>query len=99
VIAPLGIGPSGSLFYLGQRNAVAEDPAALQDYIKQASEHYRVFRVTPNVPLAPDPQPVPVLRPRGTGHTEMELYPALKRLRQAILDQYGGPHKELDTHV
>ena len=40
-----------------------------------------------------------MLRVRGTGHTEMELYPALKRLRQAILDEYGGPHKELDTHV
>jgi hypothetical protein len=97
VIAPLGIGPSGSLFYLGQRNAVAEDPALLEAYIKEPP--YRVFRVTPDVQLAPDPQPVPVLRPRGTGHTEMELYPALKRLRQAILDQYGGPHKELDTHV
>ena len=29
----------------------------------------------------------------------MELYPALKRLRKAILEQYAGPHKELDTHV
>jgi hypothetical protein len=50
------------------------------------------------VPLGSDPEPIPVLRVRGTGYTEMELYPALKRLRQAILEEYGGPHKELDTH-
>jgi hypothetical protein len=98
VIASLGLGPGeGSIFYTAQRNAVAKDPAALEAYIKDPP--YRVFRVTPDVPLAPDPEPVPVLRVRGTGHTEMELYPALKRLRQAILEEYGGPHKELDTHV
>jgi len=97
VIAPLGIGPTGSMFYLGQRNAMAEDPAALEEFIKVPP--YRVFRVTPNIPLAPDPEPVPVLRVRGTGHTEMQLYPALKRLRKAILEAYGGPRKELDTHV
>lgn len=49
--------------------------------------------------MAPNPEPVPILRVRGTGHTEMELYPALKRLRQAILKQYSEPHKELDTHI
>lgn len=97
VIAPLGIGPSGSAFYMGQRNAMPQEPAALEDYIKNPP--YRVFRVTPKVHLAPNPEPVPVLRVRGTGHTEMDLYPALKRLRKAILEQYAGPHKELDTHV
>ena len=56
--------------------------------------------VTPNQPLADDPEPVPVLRVRGTGHTEMPLYPSLKRLRQAILDRYAGmPATELDTSV
>jgi len=97
VIAPLGIGPSGSVFYMAQRNAMPQEPAALEDYIKNPP--YRVFRVTPKVHLSPDPEPVPVLRVRGTGHTEMDLYPALKRLRKAILEQYAGPHKELDTHV
>jgi hypothetical protein len=39
------------------------------------------------VPLiGDDPEPVPILRVRGTGHTEMELYRSLKKLRQAILD-------------
>ena len=31
-----------------------------------------------------------MLRVQGTGHTEMELFPAVKRLRQAILDKYAG---------
>ena len=62
------------------------------------------MRVTPNQQLAEqlgaDPERVPVLRVRGTGQTEMDLYPALKQLRQAILDRHvGKPYKELDTHV
>lgn len=103
VIAPLGIGPKGSLIFLLHRVTIAEDPDALIDYIKNPP--YRVFRVTPNPvgatpALEPDPQPVPILRVRGTGHTEMELYPALKRLREAILKEYAGtPHLMLDTHV
>ena len=44
VIAPLGIGPSGSAFYMAQRNAMPQDQAALEDYIKNPP--YRVFRVT-----------------------------------------------------
>jgi hypothetical protein len=97
VIAPLGIGQSGSIFYMVQRSAMPQEPAALENYIKNPP--YRVFRATPKVHLAPNPEPVPILRVRGTGNTEMELYPALKRLRKAILEQYAGPHKELDTHV
>jgi hypothetical protein len=103
VIAPLGVGQGGSLLYLLHRVTIAEDPDALIDYIKQPP--YKIFRVTPILAgmepqFDPDPQPVPVLRVRGTGHTEMELYPALKRLRQAILNAYTGyNYKLLDTHV
>lgn len=103
VIAPLGVGPEGSLMYLLHRVTIAEDPDALLDYIKDPP--YRIFRVTPGplVPepqLAANPQPVPVLRVRGTGYTEMELYPALKRLREAIIKEHAGlPHRVLDTHV
>jgi len=100
VIAPLGIGAEGSWFYMAHRVAVPADGDELQTYVQEASERYEVFRVTPEKELVPDPEPVPVLRVRGTGHTEMELYPALKRLRQAILEQYAGkPHKELGTKV
>jgi hypothetical protein len=99
VIAPLGDGEqAGSTFYFAHRIAVPERQADLECYVKFPP--YAVFRATPNVRLAADPKPVPVLRPRGTGHTEMDLYPALQRLRDAILNQYGNmPYKELDTKV
>ena len=100
VIAPMVVGDQGSWFALGHRVAVAEDPDALQRYERYPP--YRVFRVSPNDLLARrlgnDPEPVPILRPRGTGRTEMELYPALKRLRQAILDRYGEG-QELDSKI
>lgn len=98
VIAPLGYGPTGSVLYMGHRVAGAADAAAVEAYIKDPP--YRVFRVSPPADLPDDPQPVPTLRVKGTGKTEMELYPALKRLRQAILDTYASrPTTELDTAI
>jgi hypothetical protein len=104
VIGPLGKGSQGSVFAFGHRVALADDQAELLDYAKNAPENFAVFRVTPNDRLAEElkdhPEPVPVLRIRGTGHTEMALYPSLKKLRQAILNAYAGkPDKELDTKV
>ena len=50
-----------------------------------------------------DAEPVPVLRVRGTGHTEMWLYPRLKTLRAwpswPTSAGFGTPYKELDTKV
>jgi hypothetical protein len=66
---------------------VPTDKAALETYLKQPP--YKVFRVMPKEPLPADPEPVPVLRVRGTGHTEMALCPSLKKLRQAILTEYA----------
>jgi hypothetical protein len=98
VIAPLGAGDEGSWLAFGHRVAVPFDKTAVENYARNPP--YKVFRVTPNQPLKDDPEPVPVLRTRGTGHTEMALYPSLKKLRQAILDANGGkPVKELDTKV
>jgi hypothetical protein len=98
VIAPLGIGDKGSWLAFGHRVAVPLDKPAVEAYARNPP--YKVFRVTPNEQLAEDPEPVPVLRVRGTGHTEMELWPAVQRLRQAILKKYSGvPVKELDTKV
>ena len=58
-----------------------------------------VFRVRPKVAFDPAPLPAPVLRTRGTGHTEMDLYPTLQKLRQAVLDTHGSGYKasDLDT--
>ena len=104
IIAPLGLGSKGSWFYTAHRAAVPNPDAKqlLEEYVKHPP--YAVFRVTPDEALAAqlgnDQEPPPVLRVRGTGHTEMALYPALKRLRQAILNQYAGQsYKELDTKV
>ena len=98
VIAPLGVGAEGSWFALIHRLAVTLDPTAVENYARNPP--YQVWRITPDQPLADDPEPVPVLRVRGTGHTEMPLYPSLKALRQAILDRYAGmPAKELDTSI
>ena len=116
VIAPLGVSRDGEeASWLGfvHRVAVPEDSTALEEYIKNPP--YKLFRVTPVDPatgkvgmepvLAPDPEPVPVLRVRGTGHTEMELWPAVQRLRKAILEVHGtdgkcdGECNELETHV
>jgi hypothetical protein len=90
-IAPLGIGPTGSIFVTVQRNAVALVPEnVLKEYVERSlieppEYPYRAFRLSPEVALAPDPYPVPRLRVHGTGQTEMDLYAAQQRLRQAIL--------------
>ena len=90
VIAPLGIGPKDTIFTFATRNSVPASSADITEYIVNANDHMKAFRVTPlNAqgelqvePVFPDdPEPVPVLRTQGTGHTEMELYQALKSLR------------------
>jgi hypothetical protein len=98
VVAPLGAGEKGSWFAFPHRIAASLDRPALEAYLTNSP--YAVFRVKPNQPLQGDPEPVPILRVRGTGHTEMELYPSLKQLRDAILDSYAGmPAEELDTKI
>ena len=92
-IAPLGLGARGSFF--GTASRVADPPdeeakAALEEWVKLTLTPYnpfRAFRVTPVEELDINPYPAPILRVRGTGHTEMDLYPAMKELRKAILDQ------------
>jgi len=49
-----------------------------------------VFRVTPVTPAAVDPYPMPRLRVRGAGVTEIDLMDDLDDLRQAILAKYSG---------
>ena len=112
-IVPLGIGPQGTIFVTAARAAVADDQGAMNDYIINANEYIKAFRLTPvddpsqppgPEPVLPaDPEPVPILRVKGTGHTEMELWPAAQKLREAILRKYANdPHydfKELDTKI
>jgi hypothetical protein len=100
-IAPLGYGPSGSFLLTAQRYAVPSNKTLFEDYVRRSMDDvpdngpYRVFRVSPQKMLAPDPYPAPILRVRGTGQTEIDLYPALKSLSKAILAKEGKPYKEL----
>jgi hypothetical protein len=94
VIAPLGIGPAGSILVTLQRNAVPANKDEFEEYVRRSipgdplyDPPYRAFRLSPVEELAADPFPVPTLRVRGTGQSELDLLPALKSLRQAILDK------------
>jgi len=77
--------------------------AAIKEYQQKVTDPnlspLRVYRVRPKTEFPSDPLPAPVLRTRGTGQTEMDLYPAMETLRQAILDSYenGFNAEELDT--
>ncbi len=72
---------------------------AMEDYMNQTQVVLRV--ALPNAqPEQLDPYPVPKLRVRGTGQTELDLMPAVDELRKAILNEYAGrEYKELTTEV
>ncbi len=82
----MGLGDGTDLFGFVSRIAVPRDRNELDAYIKDPGSV--VFRLTPKVTMRPEPFPVPALRVRGTGKTELDLLPAVEELRQAILAQY-----------
>jgi hypothetical protein len=82
-------------FLLLWRSAIAVGgDAAMKQYQQKVADPnlspLRVFRVRPKAEFTRDPLPAPVLRTRGTGHTEMDLYPTMEKLRQAILARYSA---------
>ena len=94
----------GDQFLFLMRTAIAVGgDAAMSRYKAEMTDPavapLRVFRVRPVTESKADPLPAPVLRARGTGRTEMDLVPAMERLRLAILARYGGEFDaaELDT--
>jgi hypothetical protein len=93
-------------FLFLMRTAIAVGgEAAMNEYkqmvINPSLSPLRVFRVRPGTEFPSDPLPAPVLRTRGTGQTEMDLYPTMEKLRQAILARYsaGFDAEELDTFL
>ncbi len=58
-----------------------------------------IFRLTPRKTMASKPFPVPELRVRGTGKTELDLLPAVEELRQAILAKYENLHATEIPHL
>lgn len=93
-------------FLFLMRTAIAVGgEAAIKEYQDKVTDPnlspLKVFRVRPRNEFPNDPLPAPVLRTRGTGQTEMDLYPTMEKLRKAILAQYGPDFnaEELDTFL
>jgi hypothetical protein len=91
-------------FLFLMRTALAEGGESVMNEYKQRVvdpnlSPLKVFRVRPRTEFPSDPLPAPVLRTRGTGRTEMDLYPTMEKLRQAILTRHGAGFnaEELDT--
>ncbi len=90
-------GEDADVFRIGMRNAIwlegQED--AGNSYIMNAPQTQHLFRVTPRTPApdrGSDPFPMPPLRIRGTGHTEMYLWNKLAELRKNIVAANPGLH-------
>ena len=97
-----GYGSADQFLFL-MRTALAVGGNAVIDKYKNdvlTGKVMQVFRVRPKVQSAPHPLPAPVLRTRGTGHTEMDLFPVMEKLRQAILSRFSSyAAEELDTSL
>ncbi|MCX6005415.1 MAG: hypothetical protein NT082_07080 [Chloroflexi bacterium] len=94
----MGLEGSVDLFGFVSRVAVPSDKNELDAYIKDPGSV--VLRLTPKAPVTLDPFPVPTLRVRGTGKTELDLLPAVEELRHAILSKYENLQAtELPTYV
>jgi len=88
----LGEGDTADELTLKLRIGMAEPghQPALDAYVKSAESTVSVFRLTPTKPAAADPFPVPALRVRGTGQTEMDLMRGVERLRAGIIAANPG---------
>ena len=84
----LGYGETADEFWIHMRNLVWQNQADGDAYI--ANPPLQVFRVTPRTPADPDPFPMPRLRVKGTGQTEMGLLNKLTELRASIIAANSG---------
>jgi len=93
----LGIDQSDDSCAFALRMAT-DDPSqpAVHAYMEDPGTVWRLTpkKVTPANKL--DPYPVPKLRVRGTGKTELDLLPAVEDLRRAILDYYTPAYAPTD---
>jgi hypothetical protein len=108
-ILQLGVDKAGQpvtkdVFLIVNRMSMFTDDDAGKAYVDAlanadvSKRPLRVFRVTPGAGGALSPFPVPPLRVRGTGESELKMAPALARLRQAILDTYEGAYDYTEYH-
>lgn len=83
----MGFNERDDSFMLLHRVALFQDAAAGEAYMNRS---FPVLRLTPKTVMPADPFPVPTLAVRGSGNTsEIDLLPALDRLRDAILARHG----------
>ncbi len=75
---------------IAMRIGSSDHQDAIDSYIQQAQETLKIFRLTPRTHTVADPFPVPRLRIRGTGQTEMDLMNKLGQLRQGIIAANPG---------
>lgn len=86
----LGHSETGDEFRINLRTARFEDPRAGNRYIESAPDNLHLFRVTPRTPAIANPFPMPPLRVRGTGESEMRLMNKLAELRAGIIAANPG---------
>jgi hypothetical protein len=84
----LGHGDTADEFIIAVRNAMWQNQTDGDAYMQNPP--LSVFRVTPRVQATASTFPVPHLRVRGTGQTEMDLMKTLGLLRQGILASNSG---------
>jgi hypothetical protein len=86
----LGYGETADDLRILARNGIWLDEAAGEASMNNPP--ISVFRVTPRTPATSDPFPIPPLRIRGTGHSEMALLNKLNELRQRIIAAHPALH-------
>lgn len=97
-VTHLGIDAQADQFNFLHRVFRPEDEGALDAYMNKPQVALRATLTN----AQSDPFPVPALRVRGTGQTEMDWMPAVEELRKAILarnDSEGLVATELTTEV
>jgi hypothetical protein len=109
-ILQLGVDAAGQpvthdVFLIVNRMSMFGDKDAGKAYVDAMANEdvskrpLRVFRVTPRAGGALNPFPVPPVHVRGTGDSELNMAPALARLRQAILDTYKDAYNYTEYHT
>lgn len=93
----LGHGEDTDVLRIGLRIAIWLDGQedAGNSYMANAPQSLHLFRVTPSTPVLAgdlDPFPMPPLRIRGTGRSELYLWNKLTELRKNILAANPGMH-------
>jgi hypothetical protein len=86
----LGYDENADFLLIALRNAIWLNKAEGEAYI--ANPQLSVFKVKPRTPATANPFPVPPVRVRGTGQTELDLKNKLDQLRQGIIAANPGLH-------